>query len=287
VRITTVVDNMCGNACMSSRLVKRLDQPEKHFVSEQGFSMLVQTEAEQRVLIDAGGSELVFLHNLKLLNLEPKDINAVVITHGHYDHVGGLVPLIEAGVPIFAHPRTFVGKRYSTAGDVKTDITTPSAVLAALPKAKLTLTTTPLDIFPGIKISGEVPRTNDFEQAINFLREEEGKMVEDPVVDEQAVYIQTKKGLVIISGCAHPGIVNIVQHAKKTHPGSRVHMVLGGFHLSGTNLDRIRKTMDQLKNFNVDRIAPMHCSGFEAMKMISDRFVGFELMPAGCEIDLS
>ncbi|MDD1770177.1 MAG: MBL fold metallo-hydrolase [Methanomassiliicoccales archaeon] len=285
MRLVTLVDNMSGFTCQS-RLVRRLETPEKHFVAEQGFSMLVETEAGQRVVIDAGGSEYAFTNNLRNSGLEPKDITAAIITHGHYDHVGGLGPLIEAGVPIYTHPKTFVGKRYATYGEIKTDISAPQRIIDALGKTQLHFVNSLTEIIPGIRISGEVPRVTDFEAPVNFLREEEGKVFEDAVNDEQAVYLATRKGLVVIAGCAHHGIVNIVTHARKA-TGGKVYMVLGGFHLANATAERVRKTMDQLKNLGVERIAPMHCTGFEAMKMISDRFVGFELMPAGSEIDLA
>jgi len=286
VKLITVVDNMSGLVCAPSRLVRHLERPDRHFISEQGFSILVETDAGHKVLVDTGASETVFLNNLKLCGVEPKDLNAVFITHGHYDHVGGLGALIEAGVPVYAHPKTFVGRRYSTGGDTKTDISPPQSLTESLPKAKLSFVSSLTEILPGVKISGEIPRVTDFEHTNNFLREEEGKTFEDQVNDEQALYLTSKRGLIVVSGCAHPGIVNIVTHAKKS-TGSKVQMVLGGFHLSGATQDRVRKTMDQLKNLNVERIAPMHCSGFEAMKMISDRFVGFELMPVGSEVEFS
>jgi 7,8-dihydropterin-6-yl-methyl-4-(beta-D-ribofuranosyl)aminobenzene 5'-phosphate synthase len=150
----------------------------------------------------------------------------------------------------------------------------------------LNLSTQSIEVIPGIRTSGEIAHTNDFEQTLNFIRDDEGRMLEDNILDEQAIYITTKRGLAIISGCSHAGIVNIVTQAKKQTPGARIHMVMGGLHMMGASQDRIRKTMEMLKNLNVDRIAPLHCSGFEAMKMISDRFVGFEMMPAGSEIEL-
>jgi 7,8-dihydropterin-6-yl-methyl-4-(beta-D-ribofuranosyl)aminobenzene 5'-phosphate synthase len=286
VRIVILVDNMCGTPYVHSHFVKRLDSPSKSFMGEQGFSAFVETDAGQKVLVDVGSSETAILNNLRVVGYEPKDINAVFLTHGHYDHVGGLVPFINAGVPIYTHPMTFVGRRYSTAGEFKTDISPSPNVLEALGKAKLNLSASPVEIVPGVRTSGEVPRVTEFEQALNFLREEEGKTLEDIVMEEQALFLMMKKGVVIISGCAHPGIVNIVQHAKKS-TGMKIQMVIGGLHLGGASLDRIRKTMDQLKGHGVDRIAPMHCTGFEAMKNISDRFVGFELLPAGSEIELN
>ncbi|MDD1765318.1 MAG: MBL fold metallo-hydrolase [Methanomassiliicoccales archaeon] len=262
-----------------------LDSPDRHFLSEHGFSLLVENEKGERVLIDAGASEQVLMHNLGLLGLKPESINAVFISHGHYDHVGGLVPLIKAGVPIFAHPRTFAGKRYILQGTKRTDLSVPMSVVEALKDARLNLSASSIELAEGIKTSGEIPRQYPFEGPGTFIREEDGKVVEDNNIDDQAVYVTSKKGLIVISGCGHAGIVNIVQQAKKS-TGTKVFMAMGGFHLYSGDTDRLLKTMDHLKNLGVDHIAPMHCTGFEAMKLLSDRFVGFELMSVGCEMSI-
>jgi 7,8-dihydropterin-6-yl-methyl-4-(beta-D-ribofuranosyl)aminobenzene 5'-phosphate synthase len=287
VRIISVVDNTSGTSFNYSKIVKRLDRPNRHFLSEHGLSILVETDEGKKILVDTGASPMVFEHNLSLLGFKPSDIDAVFISHGHYDHLGGLVSMIDAGVPIYGDPKIFSLKRFAVAVDgTKRDISAPKELIEALPRAKLNLSSASVEIVPGVKTSGQIVRESKFEVPDRFLKEEaEGNQVNDDVLEEQALFIQTKKGLVILSGCGHPGIVNVVTQAKRSFD-KRIYMVIGGFHLSSANQDRIRKTMDGLKALGVDRIAPTHCTGFEALKMMSDRFVGFDMLPSGSEINI-
>jgi 7,8-dihydropterin-6-yl-methyl-4-(beta-D-ribofuranosyl)aminobenzene 5'-phosphate synthase len=278
---------MSGTSFNYSKLVKRLDRPDRHFLSEHGLSILIETDEGKKVLVDTGASPMVFGHNLSLLGFKPSDIDAVFISHGHYDHMGGLVSMIDAGVPIYGDPKVFSSKRFAVAVDgTKRDISAPKELIEALPRAKLNLSSSSVEIVPGVKTSGQIIRESKFEVQDRFLKEEEpGCQVNDEVFEEQALFLQTKKGLVIVSGCGHPGIVNVVMQAKRSFD-KRIYMVIGGFHLSSANKDRILKTMDGLKALGIDRIAPTHCTGFEAMKMMSDRFVGFDMLPSGSEITL-
>ncbi len=287
MRIISVVDNMSGTSFNYSKLVKRLDRPDRHFLSEHGLSILIETDDGKRVLVDTGASNMVFSHNLNLLGFKPNDIDAVFISHGHYDHMGGLIPMIDAGKPIYGDPKLFSSKRFAVAIDgTKRDISAPRELIDALPRANLHLSSSSVEIVPGVKTSGQIVRESKFEVQDRFLKEEEiGCPVNDEVFEEQALFIQTKKGLVIVSGCGHPGIVNVVTQAKRSFD-KRIYMVIGGFHLSSASKDRILKTMDGLKALGVDRIAPTHCTGFEALKMMSDRFVGFDMLPSGSEITI-
>jgi 7,8-dihydropterin-6-yl-methyl-4-(beta-D-ribofuranosyl)aminobenzene 5'-phosphate synthase len=277
---------MAGTAFDQSKLVRRFDSPERHFLAEHGFSVLIEADCGKRVLFDTGASRMVFDHNLALFGVKPTDIDAAVISHGHYDHLGGLPALIEAKVPIYTHRMTFSGKRYVRIPGAPDRLISPSAeILALLPQARLNLSSAPLEVVPGVRTSGEVQRNSQFEMASSFLREDSGALVADNIMDEQALFVSTKKGIMVVTGCGHPGIVNIVQQAKR-QLDRKVFMVVGGLHMGMAAPDRILRTMEALKNLGVEHVAPMHCSGFTAMKSLSDRFVGFDLMVAGSQLEI-
>ncbi len=258
---------------------------ESPFWGQHGISFLLETQGSEnkKIMIDVGQNFEALFHNMQILEVDPCSIDALVLTHCHYDHTEGVSSLLEARgnkeLPIIAHPDLFRPHFITSpflrhVGMSRQD----SREKLESKGGRLLLTSEPLEIMPGIITTGEIPRVTDFEDAGIALKTiKEGKILQDEVHDDISVLANVKnKGIVVLTGCSHAGIVNISFHAMKLIPGETIEAVIGGFHLIEASGEKIDKTVKALYDINPGWVASGHCTGFRAQarlfEIFEDRF---------------
>ena len=283
LEVTVLVDNYTDLILpQSTDVVKRPTQiriPNAP-LAEHGLSCLVKVYAgseEHVVLMDAGVSTTCLFHNADLLDVDLSKVEAVVLSHGHFDHFGALVEFLnraKKGIPLILHPDAFLERRLNIPViGRQVDFPTLDEVAlketgVALPKAK-EASTSASDL---ILVSGEVERVTDFEKGFPWAEAKiDDKWVVDPFHDDQGVAVKVKgKGLVVIGGCSHAGIINTVKHAQKVARTDKVYAVLGGFHLTGPIFEPIiGPTIEEMKKIGPDFVVPMHCTGWKAINQFA------------------
>lgn len=291
LEITVLMDNYTDIFLIESTDVCRRPQipffPQILF-AEHGLSCLIKVYAgneEHTVLMDAAVTPASLFGNAGILKADLGKIEAVALSHGHPDHFLGLAGVLKfvskernKEVPLILHPDAFVERRFNIPA-IGHPVTIPALDEGTLKEARADLIKSEkaFPIANGlIYTTGEVERKTAFEKGFPWAEAKiNGNWITDPFRDDQGLVIKLKgKGLVVISGCAHAGIINTVEHAKKITGTDKVHAVLGGFHLTGRIFDPvIQPTIDEMKRIKPDYVVPMHCTGWKAI----NRFV--EAMP--------
>jgi len=260
------------------------------FMGEWGLSILVESD-EANVLFDTGQS-LSTVHNAKLLGVDLSRVDKIVLSHGHFDHTGGLRSVLsEMGkeIEVIAHPDIWQAK-YATSesGDSRyIGIPFSRGELEEL-GARFNLTSEPVAISDSIMTSGEVPMVTDYEEIEpSLVVKEGGGFKPDTFRDDQALIIKTPPGLVVVSGCAHRGIVNTLYHAQKISGVKKIDTVIGGCHLVNASEERIWLTIAALKELGVGRLGACHCTGMAASAIMAQEFgERFFFNNAGTVLDL-
>ncbi|MEW6186402.1 MAG: MBL fold metallo-hydrolase, partial [Thermodesulfobacteriota bacterium] len=246
-------------------------------LAEHGYCALVKTTKAgqtRTLLFDFGFSEEGAAYNAKALGADMTQVEAAALSHGHSDHTGGMAKLAamigKKGMPIAVHPAAFKSPRYIKISEAF-KIYFPKLTREDLEKIgfKIVEGKEPVSLLDGdILFLGEIPRRTDFEKGFAVAHfEENGIEKWDPIEDDTSVVMNLKgKGLVILSGCAHAGIVNTVTRAVEVTGVRKIHAVMGGFHLSGPAFEPIiGRTTEELKKFNPDFVVPTHCTGRKAV----------------------
>ncbi len=264
--------------------------------AEHGLCLLVKVRAGDRVsaiLLDAGYTDIAVPHNLDFLGISLENLDAVVLSHGHMDHVGALKEIFNRTgrrTRLIVHPDAFLSRalQFPSMDRISFPPFPPRDTLTGW-GAEVVENKGPLLLGEGsMLITGEVPRVTEFEKGMPgamILRD--GELVPDTFRDDQSIVINLKhKGLVVISGCAHAGIINSVLYARELTGQADVCAVIGGFHLSGAIMEpAIEPTVEELKKMSLQVISPMHCTGFKAITRIASEMPGaFVLSSVGTRI---
>ncbi len=294
IDITILIDNQIDALLPGEESVKRhgfgkgvynpfIDAPEvaSSMHAEHGFSALVTvTKGVDRhtILFDAGISPNGMIENMDRLEVDPKAIEALVLSHGHFDHTGGITGLHDrlgrAGMPLMIHPAAYTNRRAAPPGRDPSPLPPPSRLALEGAGFELVEARDPSLVFQDcVLITGEVPRTTEFEQGFPFFqREVEGRWEPEPhLADDQAMVVNVRgKGLVVLSGCGHAGIVNIVRRAQELTGTARIAGIIGGFHLSGPFFEPIiGPTVAALREFAPAMVVPGHCTGYKSQMAIA------------------
>lgn len=232
-------------------------------LAEHGLSYAIDFGG-RRVLFDTGQTPEVLANNASRLDWPLARVEAVVLSHGHFDHTGGLPAVLEAApaARIFIHPAALAPKFQRVEGKIGDYSTTPPS-LAALGRhrANVRPTTGVTEVVPGLFATGEIPRTNDYETTGGAFYLDAGGLTVDPIVDDQSLFFRAADGVVIILGCSHAGVVNTVDYVLSLHPGEPLAAVIGGMHLWKTSSEHRRRVGAQLLSRKPKLLAGCHCAG--------------------------
>jgi 7,8-dihydropterin-6-yl-methyl-4-(beta-D-ribofuranosyl)aminobenzene 5'-phosphate synthase len=285
-RITTVMDNSVDMLMASTEVARRFPLSLDFFakpqpVGEHGFSALVQAkrgDSQATVLFDSGLSPNGLVHNLDVLQVPTSDLQAIVLSHGHPDHSLGLSGLMSRlgrrRLPLVLHPEAHLERKLVLPNGVEVNIPPPRQTDLRSEGIELIEEPGPSMIVDGmVLVSGEVPRTTEFEKGfpVHFAKRNDAWEPDPLIRDDQCAVLNVRgKGLVILSGCAHAGIVNIVRAAQALTGVQRVHAIIGGFHLTGGLFEPIiPATIAALQDIAPDHIIPGHCTGVTATHRIA------------------
>lgn len=262
-KITTLVDNAVPI------------MGDRKLIGEHGLSFLIETRGH-RLLFDTG-QYLALENNTRILDTRLIGVDSVILSHGHYDHTGGLKHLLNCNshFSLYAHPGVFARKLVKRKGryrEIGIPISKEDLVKSGV---NLVLDSAPVEITPEILTTGEIPLESEFESvAKGFFIDKNGRKIPDTLADDLAVILKTGKGPVVVLGCSHRGVINTLNHVRNIIREKRIYAVMGGLHLVKTSGKKLENIIQHLKGFDLQKIVVGHCTGNHAIQALYHQFKG-------------
>ena len=289
--ITVITDNYADALRPDYKIAKRYRMTSNRGMhGEHGLAYHVETTVDggnHSFLFDFASDPQGVKNNIELLKLDLKKIEAMALSHDHFDHQAALVELLKAkrdeiprGVPFYVGEQFFVGTYARMPdGNIRSIFALKRQDVEGLGIVKIIEVKKPTPIVQGAYLAGRIEQVTDYEKIPPmFVKKSGDQYIQEDFIGEQAIVLNAKgKGLVVISACAHRGIVNTVKQAQRITGIEKVHAVIGGFHLTGAKPDLIQRTIADIKAIRPDYIVPIHCTGYEAigafLREMPDQFI--------------
>jgi 7,8-dihydropterin-6-yl-methyl-4-(beta-D-ribofuranosyl)aminobenzene 5'-phosphate synthase len=261
IRITVLVENTAGGPGL---------------LAEHGLAYWIEHDG-RNILFDSGQGG-VLASNATELGIALHDMDALILSHGHYDHAGGVAEGLKTNRPVmvYAHPAAFAQKFIRKSDGVAREIGMPYLSEKAIRDSRnqLIATTGPTMVFDGLTTTGPVPRLTDFEDTGGAFFLDEACTQPDPLEDDQSVFVDTAEGVVVLLGCAHSGVINTLNYIRQLTDNRPLRAVIGGMHLVGASPLRIKRTIEELRRMGVEQLSPAHCTGMPATVALWNAFAG-------------